>query len=101
MKSRQLIIASEDVDMLKVLANPIRLQIVVILMQHSILNVTDLVNMLKESQPAVSISQAAASQNLAKMRGIILGYDKRGVEVFYYISNPKSLKIVEVLLSTI
>ncbi|MEB9506432.1 transcriptional regulator [Bacillus anthracis] len=101
MKNRQISVSAEDVEMLKVLANPIRLQIVVILMQYNTLNVTDLVLTLQTSEPSVSISQAAASQNLAKMRGGILGYDKIGAEVYYYISNPKAPKIVEVLLTTI
>lgn len=94
MKNRQMVIPSEDVEMLKTLANPIRLQIVVLLMEHNILNVTDLVIKLQLPQPVVS-------QNLAKMRGVILGYDRKGLEVFYYIKNPKAPKIVEVLLSTI
>lgn len=94
MKNRKMSIPSEDVEMLKTLANPIRLQIVVFLMEHNILNVTDLVIMLQLPQPTVS-------QNLAKMRGGILGYDRKGLEVFYYTSNPKAPKIIEVLLSTI
>ncbi|MEC3226083.1 metalloregulator ArsR/SmtB family transcription factor [Bacillus thuringiensis] len=94
MNKKQIVIPTEDVEMLKILANPTRLQIVVSLMQHTSLNVTELIVIL-------NLPQATVSQHLVKMRAIILGYDRKGLQMYYYIKNPKAPKIVEVLLSTI
>ncbi|ARJ25748.1 transcriptional regulator (plasmid) [Bacillus mycoides] len=86
-------ITDENIEMLKTLSHPIRIQIITILMQHNTLNVSELVNKLQ-------IPQSTVSQHLSKMKGKILGYDRRGLEVYYYINNPKVPQIIEILSST-
>ena len=83
-------INDENIEMLKTLSHPARIQIITILMQHNILNVSELVDILQ-------MPQATVSQHLSKMKGKILGYDRRGLEVYYYISNPKVPMIIEIL----
>lgn len=59
-----------NIELLKILSHPDRMQIVVALMQHTILNVTEFVNMLQ-------IPQAAVSQHLSRMREIFYVVKKR------------------------
>ncbi|MDK7443474.1 ArsR/SmtB family transcription factor [Bacillus paranthracis] len=87
-------ITDENIEMLKTLSHPARIQIITILMQHNILNVSELVDILQ-------IPQATVSQHLSKMKGKILGYDRRGLEVYYYINNPKVPMIIEIFSPTI
>ncbi|MGS2748782.1 ArsR/SmtB family transcription factor [Bacillus zanthoxyli] len=84
-------ITNENIEMLKTMSHPIRIQIITILMQHSTLNVSELVNKLQ-------VPQSTVSQHLSKMKGKIVGCDRRGLEVYYYISNPKVPQIIEILL---
>lgn len=84
-------ISNENIEMLKTLSHPIRVEIITILMQHNTLNVSELVNKLQ-------IPQSTVSQHLSKMKGKIVGYDRRGLEVYYYISNPIVPQIIEILL---
>ncbi|MBE7106164.1 winged helix-turn-helix transcriptional regulator [Bacillus cereus] len=86
-------ISIENIEMLKTLSHPIRVEIITILMQHNTLNVSELVNKLH-------IPQSTVSQHLSKMKGKILRCDRRGLEVYYYISNPKIPQIIEILAST-
>lgn len=92
MNYTQIPIYENNIELLKILSHPDRVQIVVALMQHTILNVTEFVNMLQ-------IPQAAVSQHLSRMKGNILCSEKKGSEVYYYLSNSKAPKVVEVLLS--
>ncbi|MCU4770750.1 ArsR/SmtB family transcription factor [Bacillus toyonensis] len=87
-------ITEENIDMLKTLSHPARIQIITTLMKHNILNVSELVDILQ-------IPQATVSQHLSKMKGKILGYDRRGLEVYYYINNPKVPMIIKILSPTI
>ncbi|HDR7544704.1 ArsR/SmtB family transcription factor [Bacillus sp. CH_442] len=87
-------ITDENIEMLKTLSHPARVQIITILMQHNILNVSELVDILQ-------IPQATASQHLSKMKGKILGYDRRDLEVYYYINNPKVPMIIKILSPSI
>lgn len=84
-------ITDENIEMLKTLSHPIRVEIITILMKHNTLNVSELVNKLQ-------IPQSTVSQHLSKMRGIIVGCDRRGLEVYYHICNPIVPKIIEILL---
>ncbi|PFE71513.1 transcriptional regulator [Bacillus cereus] len=93
MTHTQTVISNENVEMLKTLSHPARVHIITILMKHTILNVSELVKILQ-------IPQATVSQHLSKMKGKILGSDRRGLEVYYYISNPKIPQIIEILAST-
>ncbi|SEG78559.1 metalloregulator ArsR/SmtB family transcription factor [Bacillus sp. ok061] len=84
-------ITDENIEMLKTLSHPIRVEIITILMQHNTLNVSELVNKLQ-------IPQSTVSQHLSKMKGKIVGCDRKGLEVYYHISNPIVSKIIEILL---
>ncbi|MEW4237288.1 metalloregulator ArsR/SmtB family transcription factor [Bacillus thuringiensis] len=93
MTHTQTVISNEKVEMLKMLSHPTRVQIITILMKYTILNVSDLVNILQ-------IPQSTVSQHLSKMKGKILGYNRKGLEVYYYINNPIVPQIIEILTST-
>ncbi|PGX12078.1 metalloregulator ArsR/SmtB family transcription factor [Bacillus sp. AFS033286] len=92
-QTHQLKVSEDSIEMLKILAHPSRVQIVLTLLSKKILNVAEMVNILQMPQPTVS-------QHLSKMKGKILGSDRRGLEVYYYISNPKIPQIIEILAST-
>ncbi|MGW5982746.1 ArsR/SmtB family transcription factor [Bacillus mycoides] len=83
-------ISEADVELLKIMAHPVRLQIVKELNQRKICNVTQLTDLLK-------IPQSTVSQHLSKMRGKILRSERRGLEMYYHIENFKACQIVSVL----
>ncbi|MBG0964675.1 helix-turn-helix transcriptional regulator [Bacillus sp. SRB1LM] len=76
-------IREEDVDVLKVMAHPVRLKIVNELMHHKLCNVTQLTEIL-------SLPQSTVSQHLSKLRGTVLRAERRGLEMHYYIDNAKA-----------
>ncbi|AYF07510.1 metalloregulator ArsR/SmtB family transcription factor [Bacillus paramobilis] len=83
-------IREEDVDVLKVMAHPVRLKIVNELMYHKLCNVTQLTEIL-------GLSQSTVSQHLSKLRGTVLRAERRGLEMHYYIDNAKARQIVGIL----
>ncbi|PGM88767.1 ArsR/SmtB family transcription factor [Bacillus cereus] len=83
-------ISEADVELLKIMAHPVRLQIVKELNHRKICNVTQLTDLLK-------IPQSTVSQHLSKMRGKILRSERRGLEMYYHIENFKACQIVSVL----
>ncbi|PEN45378.1 ArsR/SmtB family transcription factor [Bacillus wiedmannii] len=83
-------IREEDVDVLKVMAHPIRLKIVNELMHHKLCNVTQLTEIL-------GLPQSTVSQHLSKLRGTVLRAERRGLEMHYYIDNVKARQIVGIL----
>ncbi|KAB2491139.1 winged helix-turn-helix transcriptional regulator [Bacillus cereus] len=83
-------IPEADVELLKIMAHPVRLQIVKELGQRKICNVTQLTELL-------DVPQSTVSQHLSKMRGKILRSERRGLEMYYYIANSKACQIVNVL----
>ncbi|AXR16911.1 MULTISPECIES: ArsR/SmtB family transcription factor [Bacillus] len=83
-------IHEDDVDVLKVMAHPVRLQIVNELMHHKMCNVTQLTEILR-------LPQSTVSQHLSKLRGTVLRSERRGLEMHYYIDNAKARQIVEIL----
>lgn len=83
-------IREEDVDVLKVMAHPVRLQIVSELMHHKMCNVTQLTEILK-------LPQSTVSQHLSKLRRTVLRAERKGLEMHYYIDNTKARQIVEIL----
>ncbi|EJR29611.1 ArsR/SmtB family transcription factor [Bacillus mycoides] len=83
-------ITEADVELLKIMAHPVRLQIVKELNHHRICNVTQLTDILK-------IPQSTVSQHLSKMRGKILRSERRGLEMYYHIENLKACQVVSVL----
>ncbi|AZJ21566.1 transcriptional regulator [Bacillus wiedmannii bv. thuringiensis] len=83
-------IREEDVDVLKVMAHPVRLKIVNELMHHKLCNVTQLTEIL-------GLPQSTVSQHLSKLRGTVLRVERRGLEMHYYIDNVKTRRIVGIL----
>ncbi|PFK33190.1 transcriptional regulator [Bacillus cereus] len=83
-------IREEDVDVLKVMAHPVRLQIVNELMHHKMCNVTQLTKIL-------SLPQSTVSQHLSKLRGTVLRAERKGLEMHYCIDNAKARQIVGIL----
>ncbi|HDX9609777.1 ArsR/SmtB family transcription factor [Bacillus cereus] len=83
-------ISEEDVDVLKVMAHPVRLQIVNELMHHKMCNVTQLTEILR-------LPQSTVSQHLSKLRGTVLRAERRGLEMHYYINNAKARQIIGIL----
>ncbi|MGE7885592.1 ArsR/SmtB family transcription factor [Bacillus sp. NPDC094077] len=83
-------INEKDVDVLKVMAHPVRLQIVNELMHHKICNVTQLTEILR-------LPQSTVSQHLSKLKGTVLRSERRGLEMHYFIDNAKARQIVEIL----
>ncbi|MDA2274128.1 transcriptional regulator [Bacillus thuringiensis] len=83
-------IPEADIELLKIMAHPVRLQIVKELERHKICNVTQLTELLH-------VPQSTVSQHLSKMRGKILRSERRGIEMYYHIVNSKACQIVGVL----
>jgi DNA-binding transcriptional ArsR family regulator len=83
-------IPEADVELLKIMAHPVRLQIVKELERHKICNVTQLTELL-------DVPQSTVSQHLSKMRGKILRSERRGLEMYYHIVNSKACQIVSLL----
>jgi DNA-binding transcriptional ArsR family regulator len=83
-------IPEADVELLKIMAHPVRLQIVKELEHRKICNVTQLTELL-------DVPQSTVSQHLSKMRGKILRSENRGLEMYYHIANSKACQIVSVL----
>lgn len=92
-QSCQLKVTEESIEILKVLAHPLRIQIILILLPNKKLNVAEIVNILQ-------VPQSTVSQHLVKMKRKILGSKRSGLEVYYHITNPKIIQILEILLST-
>ncbi|MED2584513.1 metalloregulator ArsR/SmtB family transcription factor, partial [Bacillus thuringiensis] len=66
-------IPEADVELLKIMAHPVRLQIVKELEHRKVCNVTELTDLLK-------VPQSTVSQHLSKMRGKILRSERKGLE---------------------
>ncbi|KFM95243.1 transcriptional repressor pagR [Bacillus clarus] len=69
-QTHQLKVSDENIEMLKILTHPSRVQIVLTLLPNKKLNVAEIVNILQILQPTVS-------QHLSTMKGKILGSDRR------------------------
>ncbi|EJV74897.1 MULTISPECIES: metalloregulator ArsR/SmtB family transcription factor [Bacillus] len=86
----QRLVSEENVELLKVMAHPVRLQIVSELAKSKTLNVTQLTDIL-------DIPQSTVSQHLSKMRGKALKAERKGLEMYYHIENSKADKIIQIL----
>jgi DNA-binding transcriptional ArsR family regulator len=84
------LVSEENVELLKVMAHPVRLQIVSELAKSKTLNVTQLTDIL-------DIPQSTVSQHLSKMRGKALKAERKGLEMYYLIENSKADKIIQIL----
>lgn len=79
----------KDSEILKALGHPVRLKIVIGLMDKKECNVNTMVEKLK-------IPQSTASQHLGVLRSRgIISNRKKGVETCYYISDERVRKIIE------
>ncbi|AMR88306.1 MULTISPECIES: ArsR/SmtB family transcription factor [Bacillus cereus group] len=86
------IVQEQDINMLKALAHPVRLEIVDVLLTKGGCNVSQLVE-------EINIPQSTVSQHLTKLRTTgIVKFDKLGLESYYRVENQKAKAIVEVLL---
>ncbi|AWC31009.1 metalloregulator ArsR/SmtB family transcription factor [Bacillus cytotoxicus] len=84
-------ISEKDLEILKLLAHPARFKITLELLHNQKLNVTQLTSL-------VDLPQSTISQHLSRMKGKILGFDRKGLEVYYYINNETARKVVLTLL---
>ncbi|WP_242319928.1 metalloregulator ArsR/SmtB family transcription factor [Bacillus cereus group sp. BfR-BA-01349] len=84
------LVSEENVELLKVMAHPVRLQIVSELAKSKTLNVTQLTDIL-------DIPQSTVSQHLSKTRGKALKAERKGLEMYYHIENSKADKIIQIL----
>ncbi|PEQ70120.1 transcriptional regulator [Bacillus toyonensis] len=84
------LVSEENVELLKVMAHPVRLKIVSELAKSKTLNVTQLTDIL-------DIPQSTVSQHLSKMRGKALKAERKGLEMYYHIENSKADKIIQIL----
>ncbi|MCQ6288821.1 metalloregulator ArsR/SmtB family transcription factor [Bacillus cereus] len=77
---------------LRVLAHPVRLQIVHQLVRKKVLNVTQL-------QQILTLPQSTVSQHLHKMRSHkVLAHEHKGTEVFYQVDDEKVKQTVYILI---
>ncbi|MCU4988732.1 metalloregulator ArsR/SmtB family transcription factor [Bacillus cereus] len=83
-------ILEEDVELLKLMAHPMRLKLINELSKHKTLNVTQMTEILK-------IPQSTVSQHLSKMRGKVLRGNRQGLEIYYSIENQKAEEIMGLL----
>ncbi|EJQ20976.1 ArsR/SmtB family transcription factor [Bacillus cereus] len=83
-------ILEEDVELLKVMAHPMRLKLISELSKHKTLNVTQMTEIL-------NIPQSTVSQHLSKMKGKVLKGNRQGLEIYYSIQNTKAEEIIDLL----
>ncbi|EJQ93790.1 ArsR/SmtB family transcription factor (plasmid) [Bacillus mycoides] len=83
----------EDVELLKVMAHPMRSKLINELYKHKTLNVTQITQITQILKPP----QSTVSQHLSKMRGKVLKGDRQGLEIYYSINNPKAEEIIDLL----
>jgi DNA-binding transcriptional ArsR family regulator len=76
---------------LRVLGHHIRLEIMHTLIRKGPLNVSELWR-------AVRLPQSTVSQHLNKLKSLkLVSYDRKGLEVFYRVDDPKIIKIIKTL----
>ncbi|MEK4418687.1 metalloregulator ArsR/SmtB family transcription factor (plasmid) [Bacillus cereus] len=81
-----------SVEILKVLAHPMRLQIVHQLVKERSLNVSAL-------QQILNLPQSTVSQHLHRMRNHkVLSYERKGTEVFYRVDDAQVKRTVTILM---
>ncbi|PHG57739.1 ArsR/SmtB family transcription factor [Bacillus toyonensis] len=79
-------------EILKVLAHPVRLQIVHQLLKKSSLNVTEL-------QQHFAMPQSTISQHLGKLKSHkVVEYERKGLEVFYRVDDEKVKQTLQTLI---
>ncbi|PEZ26808.1 transcriptional regulator [Bacillus thuringiensis] len=79
-------------EILRVLAHPIRLQMVHQLLKKNALNVTEL-------QKYLDMPQSTVSQHLGKLKSHkVVAYERKGLEVFYRVDDEKVKQTVHRLM---
>ncbi|MBJ8113639.1 helix-turn-helix transcriptional regulator [Bacillus cereus group sp. N6] len=79
-------------EMLKVLAHPIRLQMVHHLLEKKSLNVTELHRYL-------DMPQSTVSQHLGKLKSHkVVAYERKGLDVFYRVDDEKVKQTLKILI---
>ena len=81
-----------NAELLKVIAHPSRIQIILALLPDKKLSVREIVDI-------VQMPQSTVSQHLAKLRGRVVQGRRNGLEVHYHICNPKIVQINEILFT--
>lgn len=76
-------------SMLRVVAHPVRIQLINILVSETKLSVTEL-------QQKLGITQSMTSQHLSALRRVgVVDYEKEGNVSRYYLKNKNVLKLLE------
>ncbi|MEX0417795.1 ArsR/SmtB family transcription factor [Bacillus sp. C30] len=78
-------------EMLKVLAHPVRLQMVHHLLEKKALNVTEL-------QRYFDLPQSTISQHRGKLKSHKAAYERKGLEVFYRVDEEKVKQTLKILI---
>ncbi|PGA90432.1 ArsR/SmtB family transcription factor [Bacillus toyonensis] len=79
-------------EILRVLAHPIRLQIVQQLLKKNFLNVIEL-------QQYFNMPQSTVSQHLGKLKSHkVVAYERKGLEVFYRVDDEKVKQALKILI---
>ena len=79
-------------EILRVLAHPIRLQMVHQLLKKNALNVTEL-------QQHLDMPQSTVSQHLGKLKSHkAVAYERKGLEVFYRVDDEKVKQTMKILI---
>ncbi|MDA2118479.1 ArsR/SmtB family transcription factor [Bacillus cereus group sp. MYBK59-1] len=78
-------------ELLKIMGHPMRLKIIYELHKHKMLNGMQITNIL-------NLPQSTVSQHICKMKGKILKGNRKGLEIYYSISNPKVETIITLLI---
>ncbi|MGE6964247.1 ArsR/SmtB family transcription factor [Bacillus thuringiensis] len=79
-------------EILRVLAHPVRLQMVHQLLKKNTLNVTELQQYFDMPQPTVS-------QHLGKLKLYkVVAYERKGLEVFYRVDDKKVKQTLKILI---
>ncbi|HFU7090053.1 TPA: ArsR/SmtB family transcription factor [Bacillus cereus] len=81
-----------NAELLKTLAHPVRLEIMIELISRGTCNVSELVGILK-------IPQSTVSQHLGKLKSQkLVMQNRKGLEVYYSAPKSKETYIVQILL---
>ena len=90
---REMTVQQFKSEFFKALAHPLRLRLVMELMQRGTCNVTQL-------QEVLEIPQSTVSQHLTKLKqNKVVRFERRGLEVYYQIHNDKVSAVVKTLFS--
>lgn len=89
--NKRIKINPNDLSILKVLSHPIRMQLVIFLIERNYSNVNTMAEHFE-------IPQSTVSQHLTRLRERnIVNYERKGAEVYYSIDNPKVTAIIKIL----